>query len=63
MFRHPLRFMQFIEEWRRFETRIEDADDIRASGFNQMNREQRRKMRLFARKLDKKLGRYSDDDE
>lgn len=39
---HPIRFIAFIEEFAKFEERIADADDIRASGFNDYNRRQRR---------------------
>lgn len=54
LIRHPKLFIQFVAEWRKFRDDIADADDVRNSGFHDMNRTQRRHIQKAARKIDKR---------
>ncbi len=51
---HPRQFVEFVAEWQRFRSRIADADDLRNSGYHEMNRRQRRSVTLAARKFSKR---------
>jgi hypothetical protein len=42
LFAHPHTFLKFTREYKRFQYRIEQNDEIEASGFYHLNRKQRR---------------------
>ncbi len=45
LIRHPIRFIDFVNEWRGYEARIAETDDARAAGYFDLNRKQRRSLR------------------
>jgi hypothetical protein len=44
MLRHPLQFMSFVAEWRKFQTAIAHNDDAASAGYYDLNRAQRRRL-------------------
>lgn len=55
LFRHPIRFMQFVEHYKRFASRIDEREelvgDLARSGYLGLNRKQRRAINRKANKV------------
>lgn len=49
LFAHPIMFLKFSKEWKRFQQAIDDNDEIAASGYYSLNRSQRRHLRRAVR--------------
>lgn len=49
LFAHPIMFLKFVKEWKRFQQAIGDQDEITASGYHDLNRATRRKLQRAVR--------------
>lgn len=54
--KNPTRFIKFSEEYSRFEKQIDEMDSVRASGYFDMSREQRRAAKKKFRGIERQLG-------